>query len=142
MLCKKGVLRNFTKFTRKHLCQSLFLNKVVGLNSHDYSNHEILLKRNDVQVVSQSRTWLLLQFYKTFCETIYWNIKNCKLELHHRRIFYNMLFDSIHLVYPGKNNAQGKILTVVIIRDREVFGKFLKKYEKSVDLKILFLFFF
>ena len=28
---RKGVLRNFTKFTRKHLCQSLFLNKVAGL---------------------------------------------------------------------------------------------------------------
>ena len=28
---KKGVLRNFTKFTRKHLCQSRFFNKVAGL---------------------------------------------------------------------------------------------------------------
>ena len=26
----KGVLRNFEKFTEKHLCQSLFFNKVVG----------------------------------------------------------------------------------------------------------------
>ena len=28
---KKGVLRNFTKFTGKHLCQSLFFNKVAVL---------------------------------------------------------------------------------------------------------------
>ena len=28
---KKGVLRNFTKFTGKHLYQSLFFNKVAGL---------------------------------------------------------------------------------------------------------------
>ena len=28
---KKGVLKNFAKVTRKHLCQSLFLNKVAGL---------------------------------------------------------------------------------------------------------------
>ena len=28
LFCKKGVLRNFTKFTRKHLCQILFFNKV------------------------------------------------------------------------------------------------------------------
>ena len=28
---KKGVLRNFSKFTWKHLCQSLFFNKVAGL---------------------------------------------------------------------------------------------------------------
>ena len=27
---KKGVLRNFSKFTGKHLCQCLFLNKVAG----------------------------------------------------------------------------------------------------------------
>ena len=30
MLCKKVVLRNFEKFTGKHLCQSLFINKVAG----------------------------------------------------------------------------------------------------------------
>ena len=28
---KKGVLRNFARFTGKHLCQSLFFNKVEGL---------------------------------------------------------------------------------------------------------------
>ena len=31
MFCKKSVLRNFAKFTVKHLCQSFFFNKVVGL---------------------------------------------------------------------------------------------------------------
>ena len=31
MLCKKGVLRNFAKFTGKHLCQRLFFNKVADL---------------------------------------------------------------------------------------------------------------
>ena len=31
VLCKKVVLENFTKFTGKHLCQSLFFNKVTGL---------------------------------------------------------------------------------------------------------------
>ena len=30
----KGVLRNFAKFTGKHLCQSLFLNKVAGLGPY------------------------------------------------------------------------------------------------------------
>ena len=33
VFCKKGVLGNFVKFTRKHLCQSLFLNKVVDLRT-------------------------------------------------------------------------------------------------------------
>ena len=31
VFCEKGVLRNFTKFTGKHLCQSLSFNKVAGL---------------------------------------------------------------------------------------------------------------
>ena len=31
VFCKKGVLRNFAKFTGKHLWQSLFFNKVAGL---------------------------------------------------------------------------------------------------------------
>ena len=31
VFCKKGVVRNFAKFTGKHMCQSLFFNKVAGL---------------------------------------------------------------------------------------------------------------
>ena len=31
VLCEKGVLENFTKFAGKHLCQSLFFNKVADL---------------------------------------------------------------------------------------------------------------
>ena len=32
VLCKKGVLRNFAKFTGKHLCQRPFFNKVAGMS--------------------------------------------------------------------------------------------------------------
>ena len=31
VFCKKGILTNFAKFAAKHLCQSLFFNKVAGL---------------------------------------------------------------------------------------------------------------
>ena len=31
VFCKKGVFKNFIKFTGTHLCQSLFFNKVAGL---------------------------------------------------------------------------------------------------------------
>ena len=41
---KKGVLRNFTKFTRKHLYQSLFFNKVAGLTLATLSKKETLAK--------------------------------------------------------------------------------------------------
>ena len=32
VFCKKDVLKKFAKFTGKHMCQSLFLNKVAGLS--------------------------------------------------------------------------------------------------------------
>ena len=41
---KKDVLKNFTKLTGKHLCQSLFFNKVAGLR------HTILLKKGLAQM--------------------------------------------------------------------------------------------
>ena len=40
VFCKKGVLKNFAKFTGKHLCQSLLFNKVAGLKA------ATLLKKN------------------------------------------------------------------------------------------------
>ena len=33
VFCRKGALRNFEKFTGKHLCQSLLFNKVAGLRT-------------------------------------------------------------------------------------------------------------
>ena len=39
VFCRKGALRNFSKFTGKHLCQSLYFNKVSGLRA------ETLLKK-------------------------------------------------------------------------------------------------
>ena len=32
MFCKKGVFRNFAKFTGKHMCQTFFFNKLAGVN--------------------------------------------------------------------------------------------------------------
>ena len=31
VFCEKGVLKNYAKFTGKHMCHSLFFNKVAGL---------------------------------------------------------------------------------------------------------------
>ena len=36
VFCKKGALKNFTKFAGEHLCQRLFLNKAGGLNLEFY----------------------------------------------------------------------------------------------------------
>ena len=42
MFCKKGVLRNFAKFTGKHLFQSLFFNKLAGLRPETFFKKESL----------------------------------------------------------------------------------------------------
>ena len=34
--CKKGLLKKFTKFTRRHLCQSYIFNKVASLGLQLY----------------------------------------------------------------------------------------------------------
>ena len=44
VFCKKGVLRNFAKFRRKHLCQRLFSNKVEGIRPENLLK-EILCTR-------------------------------------------------------------------------------------------------
>ena len=42
VFCKKGVFKNFAKFTEKHLCQNLFFNKVAGLRSVTLLKQETL----------------------------------------------------------------------------------------------------
>ena len=37
VFCKKGALKNFTKFIGKHLRQSLFFNEVEGLRHSEYN---------------------------------------------------------------------------------------------------------
>ena len=39
VFCRKGTFRNFQKFTGKHLCQSLFLNKVAGLRHRPFAKN-------------------------------------------------------------------------------------------------------
>ena len=45
VFCENGVLRNFAKFTGKHLCQSLFFNKVAGAPTLRSSPPEVFYKR-------------------------------------------------------------------------------------------------
>ena len=45
VFCEKGVLTNFGKFTGKHLCQSLFFNKIAG------GRLQIYLKRDSGSAV-------------------------------------------------------------------------------------------
>ena len=70
MFCQKSVLRNFANFIGKHLCQSLFFNKVVGLKSATLQREETLaqvfsgefceISKNTFFLQSTPR-WLLLK---------------------------------------------------------------------------------
>ena len=44
VFCKKGVLRNFAKFTEKHLYQSLFFNYVESLKDCSFIKKETLVE--------------------------------------------------------------------------------------------------
>ena len=55
--CKKGVLKNFAKFTGKHLRQSLFFNKFVGFRS-------VTLEK--IEHGTDVFLWILLKFQEHF----------------------------------------------------------------------------
>ena len=88
VFCRKGVLRNFAKFTGKHLCQSLFFNKVTGLRPEacNFIKKETLVQVFPVEFAKFLRTpfltehlrWLLLQWKVHSCnETSHDNIIRC-----------------------------------------------------------------
>ena len=74
MLFKKSVLRNFAKFTGKHLCQGLFLNKVEGLRPPTLLKirlwhrcfPENLAKFLGTPFLTERLRWLLLSYVKEY----------------------------------------------------------------------------
>ena len=68
---KNGILRNFTKFTGKHLCQSLFFNNVAGPRPVTLLKKRLWHRCFPVNFVKFLRTpfyikhiwWLLLQVF-------------------------------------------------------------------------------
>ena len=71
VFCKKGILRNFAKFTGKHLCRTLFFNIVAGLRPATLlkvrlwhrcfpMNFAIFLR---IPFLTEHLRWLLLEQY-------------------------------------------------------------------------------
>ena len=90
---RKLVLRNFTKFTGKHLCQSLLFNKVAGL-SH--------LQKLDCSSKKKKPTWFYLQNSlnleekKTAFKTIRSFEELFNLKTHNLKMFYSLALLSDH----------------------------------------------
>ena len=81
VFCKNGVLRNFSKFTGKHPCQSLFLNKVARLRPAHLSKKRLWHRCFPVNVdkflttpfLTEHLQWLLLCFNDTHRENVCFN---------------------------------------------------------------------
>ena len=61
VFCKKVALRNFAKFTGKHLCQSLFFNKVAG---QVFSCEVCEICKNTFFSCFCATQWFISQFYE------------------------------------------------------------------------------
>ena len=60
VFCKKGALRDFAKFTGKHLCQSLFFNKFLKKRLWHMFFHVNFVKFLRTPFLTEHLRWLLL----------------------------------------------------------------------------------
>ena len=65
VFCKKGFLENFKKFTRKHLCQSLFFNKCHKASKDSY-HKSLKASQKYSQGISTSQTAIGKQQQKSY----------------------------------------------------------------------------
>ena len=106
---KKGVLRNFKKFTGKHLCQSLFFNKVAGLKPETLLKKRLWQQCFPMNFVKFLRTpflrdtsrQLLLEWFSKKIGTI--RGKTSVLEFP---------FFSVSLIFKKRDSSQGIFLQI------------------------------
>ena len=58
---KKGIFKNFTKFTRKHLCQSLFFNKAADFRTATFLKKRLSDRCFPVNFATFSRLLFLIE---------------------------------------------------------------------------------
>ena len=71
VFCKNDVLRNFAKFTRKHLCESFFFNKVAGLRPAILLKKRLTHRCLPVNFVKFLRTPFFIEHLWWFLQTPY-----------------------------------------------------------------------
>ena len=104
---KKGVLRHFTKLARKHLCHSLFFNKVAGLRPATLLKKRLWHRCFPVNFVKFLRT----PFYRT-PDNCFW-------------LFFIHL-SVIHLRYYSNEYIIAQVQQVVLLSRR------LSKHENNI----------
>ena len=112
VFCKEDFLRNFVKFTGKHLCQSLFFNKVAGLRPATLLKKRLWHRCFPVNLTKFLRTpffikhlwWLLLYLLHT------WDKLNVR-KTFRRRLGHPMCFQFTSCV-QGISNLRSYLLKI------------------------------
>ena len=84
VIYKKGLLKNFAKFTGKHLCQSPFFNRVAGLPPVVASRYRII-------------HWMLRWFFSKF---VLWTSQLTFIYLFINLFVYLFIYLFILFIYP------------------------------------------
>ena len=102
---KKGVLRNFAMFLGKHLCQSLFFNKVAGLRPATLLKKRLWHRHFPVNFAKFLRTPLVAGSEDCVSTRKYWRNSNfIKKRLRHR--CFRCFFYRINFIKKKKTSIQ------------------------------------
>ena len=97
VFCKEEVLENFAKFTLRHLCQTLFLNKVAGLRPATLLKKRLSHRWFPVNFAKFPRT----PFLKNTSGGCFWIFKLTKMVLFSKGPFYAFLCVFMRFVYKN-----------------------------------------
>ena len=126
VFCKKGVLRNFAKFTGKHLCQGLFLNRVAGLSPATLLKQRLCHRCFPVNFAKFLRTntsgGCFCQFTFIFCEHVQGAVRHVENLIKIYSFLKESEFMSCRIIFH-KEIKQTKILS-----KRDIFALVLFLY--------------
>ena len=112
VFCKKGILRNFTTFSGKHLCQSLFLNKVAHLRSATLLKKRLWHRFFPVNFAKCLRTPFLIEhFHRLFLHVFIYLHISCNI-LEKTGSLCPEYFGKVPGKYPGWSSILVKLQAV------------------------------
>ena len=122
VFCDKGVLENVTKFTGKHLCQSLFFNKFAGVRSATLLNKRLWHKCFPLNFAKFIRPHLSLQDISNGCF--------CIQPSRVQEIWFKKKLQRVKPWYKRRNNFgfHETVLTELRLEDKYNY-KILFKYD-------------
>ena len=111
VFCKKGALKNFAKLIGKHLCQSLFFNKVKSLRPANYIKEKLSPRFFPVNfgkflrklIFIEHLWWLLLNITENiFAHTFNSFLRAMNLKFYKQQpisYFHFLFFSQLHLLF-------------------------------------------